>query len=137
MRRILGRSIVAGAIAASVLSGTVLGHECFIVNRSDTGDLAAGSNSRVWATLGSLGDLFGFVGEALGLPALSDGQLAWAVDAAEAAGLPAQLTIFIGPITIAEGTPAMEMHASDARGVDHIFDWGPVLIGIYVDALNH
>jgi hypothetical protein len=137
MRRILARSILAGAIAASVLSGPALGHECFIVSRSDTGDLAAGSNSRVWATLGSLADLFGFVGEALGLPALSDEQLAWAVDAAQAAGLPSQLTVFIGPITIAEGTPAMEMHASDGQGVDHIFDWGPVLIGIYLDALNH
>jgi hypothetical protein len=137
MRQILARAILAGAIAASTVSGTALGHECFIVSRSDTGDLAAGGNSRVWATLGSLGDLFRFVGEALGLAPLSDQQLAWAVDAAEAAGLPSQLTIFIGSHTIAEGTPAMVMHASDAHGVDHIYDWGPVLIGIYLDALSH
>jgi hypothetical protein len=137
MRQVLARAILAGAIAASVVSGTALGHECFIVSRSDTGDLAAGGNSRAWATLGSLADLFRFVGEALGLAPLSDQQLVWAVDAAEAAGLPSQLTIFVGRHTIAEGTPAMEMHAADAQGVDHIYDWGPVLIAIYLDALNH
>jgi hypothetical protein len=106
------------------------------VSRSDTGDIAAGSHAKVWATLGTLEDLFGFVGSFLGLPPLSDTQMAWAVDAAEAAGLPAQLTIFVGNHTLAEGTPAMEMHAADGTGVDHIFDWGPVLIDIYVAALS-
>jgi len=137
MRRAFARSIVVGTLAATMFTGTALAHECFVISRSDTGDIAAGGHSQVWATLGTLEDLFGFVGDFLGLPPLSDAQLAWAVDAAVEAGLPSQLTIFVGKHTIAEGTPAMEMHAADGQGVDHIYDWGPVLVGIYQDARTH
>lgn len=137
MRRFIARSVLIASIAAGTISGTALGHECFVVSRSDTGDIAAGSHAQVWETLGTLEDLFGFVGSFLGLPPLSDTQMAWAVKAAEDAGLPAQLTIFVGNHTLAEGTPAMEMHAAHAQGIDHVFDWGPVLIGIYFDALAH
>jgi hypothetical protein len=136
MHRAFARSIVVGTLAVTMFTGTALAHECFVISRSDTGDIAAGSNSQAWATLGTLEDLFGFIGDFLGLPPLSNAQLAWAVDAAEEAGLPSQLTLF-GRLTIAEGTPAMVMHAADGRGIDHIFDWGPVLIGIYQDALTH
>ncbi len=137
MRRLIARSILVGSIAAGLVSGTALGHECFVVSRSDTGDIAAGSHARVWATLGTLEDLFGFVGPFLGLPPLSDTQMAWAVDAAEEAGLPAQLTLFVGNHTLAEGTPAMKMHAADGTGVDHVIDWFPVLVDIYLEALTH
>jgi hypothetical protein len=137
MRRLIARSVLIASIAAGSLSATAFGHECFVVSRSDTGDIAAGSHAQVWATLGTLEDLFGFVGSFLGLPPLSDTQMAWAVDAAEDAGLPAQLTLFVGNHTLAEGTPAMEMHAADGTGVDHVFDWGPVLIDIYLEALTH
>jgi hypothetical protein len=136
MRRLIARSVLVASIAAGLVSGTALGHECFVVSRSDTGDIAAGSHAQAWETLGTLEDLFGFVGSFLGLPPLSDTQLAWAVDAAEDAGLPAQLTLFVGNHTLAEGTPAMEMHSADGTGVDHIFDWGPVLIDIYLEALT-
>jgi hypothetical protein len=137
MRRLLARSILAGSIAATLVSGTALGHECFVISRSDTGDIAAGGHARVWATLGSLSDLFGFVGTFVGLPPLTDSQMAWAVEAAEDAGLPSQLTLFVGNHTLAEGTPAMEMHAADGTGVDHVIDWFPVIFDIYLDALNH
>jgi hypothetical protein len=137
MRRLIARSVLIACIAAGSLSATAFGHECFVVSRSDTGDIAAGSHAQVWATLGTLEDLFGFVGSFLGLPPLSDTQMAWAVEAAEDAGLPAQLTLFVGNHTLAEGTPAMEMHAADGTGVDHVFDWGPVLIDIYLEALTH
>jgi len=136
MRRLIARSFLVGSIAAGMVSGNALVHECIVVSRSDTGDIAAGSHAKVWATLGTLEDLFGFVGSFLGLPPLSDTQMAWAVDAAEEAGLPAKLTIFVGNHTLAEGTPAMEMHAADGTGVDHIYDWGPVLIDIYLEALT-
>ena len=115
MRRVLARSILAGALAAAVVSGTTLGHECFVVSRSDTGDIAAGGHAQVWATLGTPADVFPFVGSFLGLPPLSDAQLAWAVDVAVDAGFPSQLTIFTGNLTIGEGTPAMEMHAADGQ----------------------
>jgi hypothetical protein len=137
MRRFIARSVLIASIAAGTLSGTALGHECFVVSRSDTGDIAAGGHAQVWATLGTSEDLFGFVGSFLGLPPLSDTQMAWAVGAAEDAGLPGQLTLFVGNHTLAEETPAMEIHAADGTGVDHVIDWFPVLIGIYLDALSH
>ncbi len=137
MRRVLARSILIGSIAATTLAGTALGHECFIYSRSDTGDLAAGSHSKVWLTVGSTADIFLLVEEELQLPPLSPSQLDWAVDAGKAAGLPNQFTIFIGKKTIAEGTPAMEKHAADGRGVDHAFDWLPVVVDIYFQALAH
>ena len=136
MRRAFARSIVVGTLAATMITGTAFAHECFVISRSDTGDIAAGGHSQAWETLGTLEDLFGFVGDFLGAPPLSDAQLAWAVDAAREAGLPSQLTLF-GRLTIAEGTPAMAMHSADGQGIDHLFDWGPVLIGIYQDALTH
>jgi hypothetical protein len=135
IRSILTRSLLAGTLAATLAAGTTFAHECFIYSRSDTGDLAAGSHSKVWFTIGTTADLFGFVHEELGMPALSSSQLDYAVAEAKAAGLPNQFTIFVGNHTIAEGTPAMAKHAADARGVDHVFDWLPVVLGIYEDAL--
>ena len=136
MRRVLARSVLLGSMAAALVSGVALSHECFIISRSDTGDLAAGSHSRVWLTVATLEDVFVFIGEEGGV-ALSVSQTTWAVDAARQAGLPNQFTIFIGSHTITEGTPAAERHASDGKGVDHVTDWFPVLIGIYFEALAH
>jgi hypothetical protein len=137
MRRILVRSILAGTLIATLGAGTALGHECFIASRSDTGNVMAGTHSRVWLHVGSLPDLFGFLADEAGLPALSDSQLAWAVDAARDAGMPNEFSIFIGNHTIAEGTPAMDKHAADGRGVDHLGDWFPAAVQIYTDALTH
>jgi hypothetical protein len=135
IRSLLARSILAGTLAATLAAGTTFAHECFIYSRSDTGDLAAGSHSKAWLTVGTTADLFGFMEEELGLPALSPSQLGWAVDEAKAAGMPNQFTIFVGNHTIAEGTPAMERFGADGRGVDHLFDWLPVALGIYQQAL--
>jgi hypothetical protein len=134
MRRILASSILAGTLIATLGAGTVLGHECFIASRSDTGTVTAGTHSRAWLYVGSLPDLFGFVGENPGAPVLSDDQLAWAVEEASAAGLPNEFSIFVGTHTIAEGTPAMVKHAADGKGVDHIEDWFPTIIDIYMRA---
>jgi len=135
VRSVLARSIIAGSLAATLAAGTTFAHECFIYSRSDTGDLAAGSHSRAWLTVGTTADLFAFIQEGFELPALSPSQLDWAVSEAKAAGLPNQFTIFVGNHTIAEGTPAMAKHAADAKGVDHVFDWLPVVLGIYEQAL--
>jgi hypothetical protein len=140
VRRVLARSILIGSLAATLLTGTALGHECFIASRSDTGDLAAGSHSKVWLTVATLEDLFvavpQFVPEA-NLPPLTSTQLAWAVDQGRAAGMPNQFTIFIGNHVLAEGTPAMAKHSADGKGLDHVFDWLPVVLGIYGQALTH
>jgi hypothetical protein len=135
MRRVLVRSLLLGSMAATLVSGVALGHECFIASRSDAGDLAAGSHSKVWLTVATLEDVFGFVEEEGGV-ALSESQMAWAVNAAREAGLPNQFTIFVGNHTINEGTPAAERHAGDGKGVDHVTNWVPVLIGIYLEALE-
>ena len=134
MHRVLARSILAGSMAGAMVSGVALGHECFIVSRSDTGDLAAGSHSKVWLTVATLEDVFVFIGEEGGV-ALSASQMTWAVRTAQEAGLPDQFTIFLGNQTITDGTPAAERRAADSKGVDHVVDWFPVLIGIYFDAL--
>lgn len=136
MRRVLVRSILTGTLAATLLTGTALGHECFVASRSDTGDIAAGSHSKAWFTVASLSGLFEFVGGELSLPPLTEDQMDWAVEQGLAAGMPGQFTIFVGKKTIAEGTPAMDRHGADAKGIDHAFDWLPVVLGIYTGALH-
>lgn len=137
MRRVLARSILTGALAASLLAGAASAHECYVASRSLTGDIAAGSHSKVWLTVATLGDLVDLTGQFFGLPALTPDQRAWAVAQAEAAGLPEVFTIFVGNHVIAEGTPAMEMHSTDGKGIDHAFDWLPIVAGIYQQALSH
>lgn len=135
MRSVLTRAILVGSLAAILVTGTAFGHECFVASRSDTGNLAAGSHSQRWLTVASLEEIFSDP-EFFEVP-LMGSQLDWAVAAAQAAGLPNELTIFIGNHTIAEGTPAMEKHATDGRGIDHALDWFPVIVGIYEEALGH
>jgi len=137
MRRMLAGLILAGTLIATLGAGTALGHECFIASRSDTGNVTAGTHSRVWLYVGSLPTLFGFLADDAGLPPLTDSQLAWAVDEARAAGMPNEFSIFIGNHTIAEGTPAMDKHGADGKGVDHLGDWFPKAFLIYMDALGH
>jgi hypothetical protein len=137
MRRVLTRSVLAGTFAATLLAGTTLAHECFVYSRSDMGDLKAGSHSKVWETVGETKDIFLLVGDLFGLDPLSNAQLDWAVEAGKAEGLPNQFTIFIGKKTIAEGTPAMDKHGADGKGIDHAFDWIPVVLDVYAEALTH
>jgi hypothetical protein len=134
MRRVLARSLLLGSIVATLVSGVALGHECFIASRSDTGDLAAGRHAKVWLTVATLEDVFVFIGDAGGAQ-LSASQMTWAVNAARQAGLPEQFTIFVGNHTISEGTPNADRNAADGKGLDHVTDWFPVLIGIYFEAL--
>jgi hypothetical protein len=134
MRRVLARSLLLGSMAAALVSGVALGHECFIISRSDTGDLAAGSHAKVWLTVATLEDVFVFIGDEGGA-ALSASQMTWAVAAARQAGLPDQFTIFVGSRTISEGTPAAEMHGGDGNGVDHVSNWFPIFVEIYFAAL--
>ncbi len=95
MRRVLARSVLAGSMTAALISGVALGHESVIVSRSDTGELVAGSHSKVWLTVATLEDVLVFIGEEGGV-ALSASQMTWAVSAAQRAGLPSQCTMFIG-----------------------------------------
>ena len=134
MRRVLTRSILIGSIAATLVAGTALGHECIVISRSDTGNVAAGSHSARWFTVATLEGLFT---DPFVVPApLAGDQLDWAVEQARAAGLPETFTIFVGAKTIADGTPAMERHSQDGKGIDHAFDWFPTIGAIYEQALE-
>ena len=134
MRRVLARSVLLGSILATLISGTVLGHECFIASRSDTGDLAAGSHAKAWLTVATLEDVFVFIGDEGGQQ-LSAPQMTFAVNAARQAGLPGLFTIFVGKHTISDGTPNADRNAANSRGLEHVSAWFPMLIGIYFEAL--
>jgi hypothetical protein len=136
MIRRLARASVLGLVVLTMSATSVFAHECFNASRSDRGNVAAGTHSKVWEAI-PLEEAFAFIGAEQGLPELSDAQLAWALDAALDAGAPSTLTLFVGTHTIAGGTPAMETGASDGKGIDHAFEGlVPMLAGIYVAALE-
>jgi hypothetical protein len=132
--RMFRRLTVSAALGLAVLAGSaglVSAHECYIVSRSDQGNVAAGEHSSQWMSL-SGAEIFGFIAQEVGGPQLDDQQLVAATAIAEAAGAPKTLTVFVNH-TIAEGTPAMDRNgrATDGKGVDHVFDG---LINVYVEA---
>ena len=134
MHRVLVRSILTATLAATIFTGTALGHECIVISRSDTGSVAAGTHSARWLTVATLESLFT---DPFVVPEPLEGaQLEWAVDQARDAGLPETFTIYIGAKTIAGGTPAMDRHGQDGKGIDHAFDWFPTIIAIYQEALE-
>jgi hypothetical protein len=134
MHRVLTRSILSGTLAATLFAGTALGHECIVISRSDTGNVAAGSHSARWLTVATLESLF--TQPFLVPKALEGDQLDWAVEQAREAGLPETFTIFVGAKTIADDTPAMERHGQDGKGIDHATNWFPTIIAIYEEALE-
>ena len=134
MRRVLVRSILIGTLAATLVSGSALAHECIVISRSETGNVAAGTHSARWLAVATIEELF--TGPFLVPVPLEGAQLDWAVDQAGEAGLPETFTIFVGAKTIADGTPAMERHSQDGKGIDHAFDWFPTIIAIYQEALE-
>ena len=131
------RTIVGLILAGSLLGATapaVLGHECFIANRSAQGDSGA-LHSANWVRL-SLGDIFSFVNEFVGGPALTPGQITWAVNEAVAQGLPADGWVVRSDKVIGEGSSNPNL--ANGKGLDHLADaFGPQLIGIYFAALGH
>lgn len=135
MFRAIRRSTIIAALLVMSLAGTAAAHECYVANRSDQGNTQAGSNSKVWLTLGTLGIAFDFVAQAVEGPVLDADQKAWAVDQARAAGIPNTITIFVGNHTLAGGTPAASRGTFDQKGIDYLEGAFPVLVGIYFDAL--
>jgi hypothetical protein len=134
MHRVLVRSILTATLAATIFTGTALGHECIVISRSDTGSVAAGTHSARWLTVATLESLFT---DPFVVPEPLEGaQLEWAVDQARDAGLPETFTIYIGAKTIAGDTPAMDRHGQDGKGIDHAFDWFPTIFAIYQEALE-
>ncbi len=130
-------SRVGGILAITVLgssAGVALGHECYIANRSAAGDAGALHSGR-WTRL-SLAAIFGFINTFLNGPALTSGQISWAVSEAINEGLPADGWVVRSDKTIAEGSA--DPNLANGKGLDHLADsFGPQLVGIYFQALGH
>lgn len=133
MRRMLVGLLLAASLTA-VSAPAVLGHECYIANRSAQGDAGALHSSR-WASI-TLADIFGFIHFFVGGPALTPSQISWAVDTAVAQGLPADGWVTRADKTIGEGSSNPNL--ADGMGLDHLADaYGNQLVGIYFAALSH
>jgi hypothetical protein len=133
MRRALVSLAIAGTFMIAA-APAVLGHECYIANRSDAGNAGA-LNSSQWERI-TLADIFGFINGIVGGPALSPSQVAWAVDAAVSSGLPLDGWVVRSDKTIGEGSANPNL--ADGKGLDHLADtYGPQIVGIYFQALNH
>jgi hypothetical protein len=132
MRRILVSLVLAGSLAAAG-APAALGHECYIANRSAQGDAGA-LNSSTWARI-TLADIFGFINVFVGGPALTRGQISWAVDTAVAQGLPADGWVVRADKVIGEGSSNPNL--ANGKGLDHLADaYGPQLVAIYFAALG-
>ena len=131
------RMLVGLGLAVSLAGAgapTVLGHECFIANRSAQGDAGA-LHSGSWVRI-ALADVFGFINQFVGGPALTSSQITWAVNTAVAQGLPADGWVVRSNKTIGEGSSNPNL--ANGKGLDHLADvYGPQLVGIYFAALSH
>jgi hypothetical protein len=133
MRRFLVGLVLAGSLTA-VAVPAALGHECTIASRSAQGDAGA-LHSDNWIRLG-LADVFGFIHFDVGGPALTPSQITWAVNAAVAAGLPADGWVIRSDKTIGEGSNNPNL--ANGKGLDHLVDAvGAQIVGIYFEALGH
>ena len=126
-------------ILALTTYAPALAHECIIISRSDMGDLKA-TTSGQWVAVDTRIAAFGFLGQILGLPALSSNQLTWADKQAAAAGVPNELVIFTkfviaGGSAIDSTSPTYNGKdlTANGKGLDHLFD---VLVPIYMAALH-
>ena len=119
----IARSTVLATALIALTAGATFAHECYNASRSAQGNAGA-TKSAVWETA-EVGEVFSFITfvyDGLREPLSPDGQAA-ATQAAIAAGVPAEATLFFGPITIGGNGKAFTDggKASDGRGIDHFF----------------
>jgi hypothetical protein len=129
------RASVLGLVLLAATAGTALGHECFVVNRSEQGTAGA-AHSKVWAPL-TLAQLFATAHQVFGGAQLSGPQVAWAVEQATTQGVPSSFAIFVGKKTIGQASAAFTEggKASDGTGVDWFFTtYGQTLANIFFAA---
>ena len=131
--RVLVRSIALALALTTVPLAVVAAHECIVVNRSDTGNQHASGSGR-WITI-TLADLYAST-EEHGLPDLTAAQVAYAVDAASAAGVPDSFTIRSDKLLPPSDAWDASGLGTDGKGIDHFFDvYGDRLIGALFAAL--
>jgi hypothetical protein len=133
IRRGLAASLLAGTLLIGT-AGVALGHECVISSRSAQGDAGALHSGR-WVRLG-LGDVYGFINQLVGGPALTPAQIDWAVAESIDQGLPADGWVIRGDKTIGEGSKNKNL--GNGKGLDHLEELvGAQVVGIYFAALGH
>lgn len=126
--RTLVRSLALALAVGAIPFASVAAHECIVANRSATGDEAATASAR-WVKV-TLVEIYERT-EEFGLPDLTPAQVTYAVDLAEAAGIPSSFT-WRSDKTIAGNASGFLKgdHATDGKGIDHVFVmYGDQLIG--------
>jgi hypothetical protein len=133
IRRAIAATALAGLLVLPA-AGTVLGHECYIISRSDTGDAHA-ANSKAWDWL-TLHDVFAFILPAVtGGPSLTPGQIDWALQQAAAQGIP---NAWVTRADKTIGAGSSNPNLANGKGLDHLADvYGAQLGAIYFAALQH
>jgi hypothetical protein len=119
MRRFATSALLALAIGLVPLASAAA-HECFVVNRSDTGNQHA-TGSGQWFTL-TLTELYEET-EFFGLPDLTPAQVDYATAFAESLGVPSSFTIRSDKLLLENASGWQKGdHATDGKGIDHFID---------------
>jgi NADPH:quinone reductase-like Zn-dependent oxidoreductase len=135
MRVVVRSAALALAIMVIPLASAAA-HECFVVNRSDTGNAHA-SGSGVWVTV-TLHQLYETT-EEVGLPDLTPAQVDYATTLAASLGVPDSFTIRSDK-TLLENASGWQKgdHAADGKGIDHFVDvYGDQLFAALFAALQN
>ncbi len=126
------KTLVTLALTAGMVGGTAgiaSAHECFVAKRSAQGSAAA-TNSANWYDL-QLAELLSHGHHFLGGPALTEAQLAYALELTAAAGVPSSFTVF-EKFTIPKGPGG---DPTDGKGIDHFFTgYGDAIAGAFFAA---
>ena len=136
LRRIASASLLSLLILA-VGASSAFAHECFNASRSAQGDTGA-QHSENWFNLTTEFVFTVILPGDTGIT-LTDEQLAWALDQADAAGIPSGFVIridkTIGVTKGGKAAPGIAMHGDDGHGIDHAVDaYGDQLFGIFFAA---
>ena len=136
LRRIASASLLSLLILA-VGASSVFAHECFNASRSDQGNTGA-QHSDNWFNLTTEFVFTVILPEEAGVELTPD-QLAWALDQADAAGIPSGFVIridkTIGFNANEEIAPGFAKNGGNGRGIDHAVDaYGDQLFGIFLAA---
>ena len=135
LRRIASASLLSLLILA-VGASSAFAHECFNASRSAQGNTGA-QHSDNWFNLSTEFVFTVILPEESGIELTAD-QLAWALDQADAAGIPSGFVIrsdkTIG-VNANGVTPGFAKNGGDGRGIDHAVDaYGDQLFGIFLAA---
>jgi hypothetical protein len=118
--RVLVRSLALALAIGVIPVASAAAHECYVVNRSDTGNQHA-SGSGVWVTL-TLHDLYETT-EQVGLPDLTEAQVDYATAMASSLGVPDSFTIRSDKTLLENASGWLKGdHAADGKGIDHFVD---------------